>query len=392
MSNLKSTYVSTSEAINQQVATLQETGSPITDLAVGSVARSLLEANATVWSSQSQVADQLKLDSYLETAEGEALDVLAKGNWFVNRLPSVKATGKITITRQETSSALLLPAAWSQLTMPPAAPGAEGVAVLTTEDASFAEGTSTATVGAVAVAGGPEGNLGLGTKLTPTTAVLGVSSQEGFVVSSAFSGGVAEETDAAYRARVPLVVQGRQAKGSRVAFLAAAISVPGVLSAGVLGAGGLRGNETQVSGGHVEVYYQGAAGLLAQVGAAVEGAAVVNQEVASFASVSLEAPRGQKRVVLEGTLVCEPGINPETLAKEAAEAASKYVEGRGIGGTAYLSELVEAIHQLGTVVSVSLPLTKFALYGNTGATNLTVAGDSYLDLAVVDCHFTVTEL
>lgn len=389
---IKSVYISPQTALNQQIAALQEAGAPITDFAVGSAARTLLEAPAIVVSSQSQVADQLKQDSYLETAEGEALDILGKSNWFVSRLPAVKAIGQLTITRQETSSALLLAAAWGQLTVPPAAPGGEGVAVLTTEPASFAVGQASVTIQAVAVAGGPEGNLAINTKLTPSAPMVGISSQEGYVVTTAFTGGVAEETDEAYRARIPLVVQARQAKGATVAFQAAALSVPGVLSVGVLKAGTVRSNSTQVPGGHLEVVYQGAAHLLSGVEAAVQAATTINQEATTAAAESLEAPRGSQRVILECSLVSEPGANTEALKAEAIAAATKYVNSAGMGGTAHASGLVEALHALGGIVSITLPLTKFAVYPEAGAKDIACALDQYTSLAEADCHITVEEL
>lgn len=387
---VKSVYISVPTALGQMIAQMQAEKSPLTDLSEGSATRTVLEDVAIVVSGQSQVADQLQLDSFLETATEEALDAQGS-NWQVKRLPAVQATGTVSITRQSTSGALIIPADWSQLTVPPAIPGAEGVAVLTLENAEFAEGEATATVDAQAVIGGTTGNLSSGTVLTPLSPVSGVSSQEGFKVASTFTGGVNEESDEKYRARIPITVQGR-VKGTLPAFESAALGIPGVLSVGVLKAGAKRGDSTIVEPSHVEVYYQGVEGLLTAVESAVAEAATLNQKAKSFASIALSAPRGQIRVVLEMAVYYAPGVNPTTLAAEVSKLAQSFVAKVGLGNTLFYSELIEAVHRIPEVVSVGLPLTKLALFGETGSTNIPAAGDSYVNLAEADCHITTVEL
>lgn len=387
---VQSVYIPVPTVMAQLIAQLQAENSPLTDLSEGSVTRSLYEDFAVVISGQSQVADQLQLDSFLETATEEALDAQGS-NFLVARLPAVQATGIISITRQSTIGPLVIPGGWGQLTVPPATPGTEGVAVLTLEDAEFAEGQATVTVAAQAVLGGTAGNISSGTMLTPLSPVSGVSSQEGFTVSTTFTGGVNEETDEAYRRRVPVTVQGR-VKGTEAAFESAALGVPGVLSAGVLRAGGVRGDSTVVEAGHVEVYYQGVVGLLVAVVSAVEAAATLNQKPAAFASVSLAPPRGQLRVVFEATVYFAAGVNGTVLATAVSTLAQSFVQGVGVGNTLYQSELIEAIHGIPEVVSLGLPLTKLALFGETGASNIMAAGDSYVNLAGADCKITAVEL
>jgi uncharacterized phage protein gp47/JayE len=387
---VKSVYIPVPTAMGLMIAQMQSEGSPITDFSEGSGTRSIMEAFSVVISSQSQVADQLQLDSFLETATEDALDAQGS-NWQVKRLPAVQASGTITITRQATVGPLVIPAGWGQLTVPPSVPGAEGIAILTLEDAKFAEGAATATVAAQAVLGGTSGNLTAGTVLTPISPVGGVSSAEGFKVAVTFTGGVNVESDEAYRARIPKVVQGR-VKGRKVSFEAAALSVPGVLSVGVLKAGTIRSNGSEVLPGHVEVVYQGAASLLGAVTSACEEAATLNQNVTVLAGISLEAPRGQQRAVAEMTIFYAPGINAATLKAEVAKIAREFVEKVGVGHTLYMSELIEAIHKLPEVVSIGIPLTKLALFGEAGATNLVMGPDQYPILAEGDLTITMTEL
>jgi uncharacterized phage protein gp47/JayE len=387
---LQSVYIPVPTAMGQMIANMQAQNSPLTDFTEGSGARTVCEAFAIVASGQSQVADELQKDSFLETATGEALDAQGS-NWQVKRLPAVQATGTVSITRQSTSGALVIPAGWAQLTVPPATPGGEGVAVITLENAEFAEGEATVTVTAQAVIGGTAGNLSAGTVLTPLNPIGGVSSQEGFKVASNFTGGVNVETDAAYRKRIPIVVQGR-VKGRKSSFEGAALSVPGVQSVGVLRAGTLRSNATEVPASHVEVVYQGSAGLLNAVTSACEEAATVNQNVTVQAGVSLGGPRGQQRIVFEATIFFAPGANGATLKAAAVKTAIEFVEAVGCGNTLYASELIEAIHQNPEVVSITIPLTKLCLFGESTAGNITMFPDQYPHLAEADCVITATEL
>lgn len=387
---VQSVFIPVPTAMGQLIAELGATNSPITDFSEGSAGRTLLEAFSIVVSNQSKVADQLQLDSFLETATEEALDAQGS-NQQVTRLPAVQAAGVVTITRESPSGALVIPAGWSQLTVPPSVPGTEGVAVLTLEAAEFAEGVTSIAVPAQAVLGGTAGNLSAGTFLTPLVPVNTVNSSTGIKVTTAFTGGVNVETDAAYRKRIPITVQGR-VKGTDAAFLAGALGVPGVLSANVLKAGELRGDGSSVPGGSVETYYQGSAALLSQVEKAVEQAATINQKASGFASISLSAPRGLQRVVFEATVFYAPGVNGTLLAGTVSTLAQEFVEAVGVGNTLYMSELIEAIHTIPEVVSIKIPLTKLALFGNTGAADITVAGDSYVHLAAGDCVITTTEL
>jgi uncharacterized phage protein gp47/JayE len=326
----------------------------------------------------------------LETATEEALDAQGS-NWLVSRLPAVAATGTIAITRESSSGALVIPAGWGQLTVPPAAPGVEGVAVITLENAEMAEGTTTVTVTAQAVQGGTAGNLSTKTKLTPISPIIGVNSQEGYEVGTAFTGGVNQETDEAYRKRIPLVVQGR-VKGTTVAYEAAVLSVPGVESVGVLKAGTVRSSLTEVPAGDVEVVYQGGAGLLMAVESAVEGASTLNQHTITNAAISLTEPRGLQRIRFSATIYYAPGINSTTLKTEVESTAIEYINKTGLGNTLYLSGLVEAIHQLPNVTSIGLPLTRLAVYPATGATDITTYPDQYTHLAESDVTLTMNEV
>lgn len=385
-----SVYIPVDTAVGLQIASMQSEDSPLSDFSEGSATRTMIENTAILVSTQSQVADQLQQDSFLETATEAALDAQGS-NWQVTRLPAVQATGTVKITRESGDGALTIPAAWGQLTVPPSVPGGEGVAFLTTTDAEFAEGVTEATVQAQAVIGGTVGNITEGTVLVPISPVSGISSATGFVVSVTFTGGVNEETDEAYRARIPKVVQGR-VKGRKVSFEGAALSVPGVESVGVLRAGTERSNSTVVEPSYVEVAYQGVEGLLAAVTSACEEAATINQKVVVVSAAALGSPRGKQRLRFSGTIYYAPGIDPTTLEAEVVKLAVEYVQKVGLGGTLFMSGLIEAIHALPNVISISIPLTRLAIYPETGATDIPTFPDQYVSLAESDISLTLTEI
>jgi uncharacterized phage protein gp47/JayE len=392
MAPTTSVFIPVSTALQQMIQSIQASGAALTDFTTGSGLRTLLEAVGVVASNQSAVADQLQLDAYLDTATGSALDALGANNWQVPRKSAVQASGQVTIMRQSTAGAMVLPAGFTQLATVPSVPGGSGVGVLTTQDASFAAGQAAVTVTAQAVLGGSAGNLSSGVYLQPLATVNGVSSQNGFQVTTAFSNGVDAESDDAYRTRIPIAVQGRASKGQQMSFLAAALGVPGVLSAGVIKAGGVRGDGSSVPAGSVEVYYQGSSGLLAAVQSAAIGASTINQNINAYASVGLTTPRGAQRVVAIVTVYVHPGTDPVATGAAVSAALQGYVNGVGLGNTARVSLAVNAVLAVTGVVSVGLPLTQFSLYGGSGAADIAAAADSYPSLAAIDTTVVVNTL
>lgn len=391
MAPTQSVFMPVETALAQMITQLQQSGSKISDFSTGSGARSIFEAAAIVWSSNSSTADQLQRDAYLDTATGDALDALGLNNWMVARKPSVQAAGEITITRQSTSGALTIPAGWGQLATSPSVPGQLGVAVVTTQDADFATGVATAAVTAQAVLGGASGDLTVSTLLTPMSPINTVDSQTGYEVTTAFTGGVDAETDDAYRARIPVAVQGR-VLGRDTSFLAAALSVPGVLSANVLGPGATRGDSTTVGTGIIEVYFQGSTGLLTAVTSAVDNAATFGQTPSAFAAVSLTGARGAQVVDVTVTVYCQPGTDPTALAAAVQAALVAYVNATGVGNNVDYSGVVEAVLAVPGVVSVGLPLTKLCISGGSGAADITINGDAYASLITSNVNVTVNTL
>jgi Baseplate J-like protein len=404
-----SVYRSVAQYLAQMIQQVRSSGSLVTDFNIGSVARVLLEAEAAGLAYQSMVADQLNIDGYLDTATGTALDDLA-GNFQVTRLPSVQATGEVTITRQDFAYGISIPAGWAALSTLPV-PNVESVVVTTLEDAQFDPGQVSTSVAAQAVAGGRAGNLAGGQPLLPSVPVQGVSSTDGFRTKDQWAGGVDAETDDALRYRIPLVVQGR-VKGTRVSVLGSVLSVPGVVGANVLQATDTRGDGSTVPPGKFEVYYRGSDGLLGAVQSATDNASVLNQDREAFASADLGGPitlsntfpvggdglifpqRGAMRTIVALTVYVNPGIDYAITSSKVFNAIMDYIGTLTVGQRALLSRVVNLLHAIPEIVSVGLPVTDFRLSSDLAGTASDVVplADSYVNLVASDLSIAISTL
>lgn len=333
------------EYIVAAIQRIQDSGSRLTDFNIGSATRTFIEGPAAVVSAHSLVIEQLRKDSYLATASGDALDLKA-ADYQVTRKAAQPATGAVTLERQQGGAAITIPAGWGDLATVPL-PGQPSVSFQTTEDAVFDTDDLTITVPAIAVVGGQAGNIASGTKLLPTSPVNGFATDGGFHAASAFIGGVDEEADEALRARVPLEVAGR-VKGRLESFLAGALRVPGVESAQVARAGETSKAGPAVAAGSVEVYYEGTVDLFGQVSSEVVGAAVANQAVTAF-----QADPEPITAALTGFYV--PGTDTALLAQAIKDAIKTIVNAGIVGGTVHASACVEAVQAVDGLVSQNIP-------------------------------------
>lgn len=356
----------TSDAYLQQMLDrAQALGSRISDFNVGSNARSLYECLAVGLSAQSGVVDQLRLNSYLATAIADALDAKA-ADQQVTRNPAVAALGSVTISRAAAGAAVTIPAGWSPLQTIPA-PGQAPVQVITTADAVFAGSDLSKTVAAVAVTTGVVGNIAANTQLLPLNPVNGFATQGGFAVSgSAFNGGIDAETDDQLRARIPIAVQGRVI-GRKAAFLAAALSVPGVVSANVLEAGADRGNGTFVPNGTVEVYWAGASTAGTQVNSQVAAAAMSGQAATAIAATGVP-------IHFDLQIFDPVGTDNDAMYLAVAGGLAEATATTPVGGTLAYSTAIQVIHNVPQVLSVHIPFNEMKRVGDPGGT----AGDIVL--------------
>lgn len=369
----------------QMIARVQAAGSAISDFSAGSVTRTFYEGLAAGLSEQSLVVDQLEQDSYLATATAAALDRKA-GDYQVTRLPAVAATGTIRLTRQAAGTALTLPAGFGELATIPV-PGQPSQTFLTTADAVFGTADTSIVVNGVAVTAGAAGNIAALTTLLPVNPVAGFQTNGGFRAETTFANGVDVETDVALRKRVPIAVQGR-VKGRPEAFLAAALGVPGVLSAAVLKAGDTRSDGTIVPAGTLEVYYEGASTLLTPVTTAALGATVLGQSSVPVAQATAE------RTVVNVTVFAQTGVDTTALATAVRLAIKTVVNAAAIGQTVYSADVIKAVAGVPGVVSQTIPyadLRKFTAAPGTFG-NVVPGSTRYPDLQDADVTVAVTLL
>jgi uncharacterized phage protein gp47/JayE len=344
-----SLYRTADELFSEWVTYLSKLESPITDFSSGSVARTLAQAFCLTESQQTLVANILQSNMYVATASGAALDLKA-GDWFVTRKPAIRATGVIELLRPGGGEAIAIPAGWAQL-ITQAVPGQSPVSFLTLEEVTLALGATKAEVTAQALLGGVEGNIAANTVLIPQSPILGIQSVGGFKAKANFTGGVAEETDEAFRERIRLTVQGR-INGNASAYAAAALSIAGVTSVKVLKAGETISGGGEVPAGHVRVYYAGSEALLESVQSAVNNVSVTNAGVEAFHAANCELKANL-------TINCLSGTNTEALANSVKAALVAFVDSVAVGRKVYYAEAVETVMGVSGVVSVNLPFASF---------------------------------
>jgi uncharacterized phage protein gp47/JayE len=364
------------------IQAIRDGGAPLTDFNIGSVSRTLFESFASVLSHQSLVADQLRIDSYLATATGEALDDKA-ADYLVTRKAAVQATGTIRVTRTSTGTALFIPAGWAQLSTKPS-PSQESVAIATTSDASMSTSDTFVDIPVQAVIGGVSGNLAAGIVVVPQTALTGVQSDGGILIQVSMTGGVDEETDEQLRARVRVEVSGR-VTGTAAALEAAALSIAGVTSANVLKAGDLRAAGTTVPAGSVEVYYEGSAALSASVQSACLARSTLNQNLSIFQAAA-------ERMFVACTVTAKTGVDTVALTANVVAAITGVISAVGVGEKLYYADTIKAIHDTPDVLAVNVPLAdhrKFSQSGGTAA-DVQMAADRYANLDAVDLSVAIT--
>lgn len=367
---------------------VQAAGSRLTDFTQGSAVRTFYEGLAAGLSEQSLVAEQLRQDSYLATATGDALDAKA-ADYQVTRVAAVPAGGNIKITRSTSGTAVTIPAGWGELVTVPA-PGETPVSYLTIADAEFGIADTEVTVAATAVDGGQAGNISQGaldeTQLLPVNPVTGFSTETGFVALGPFTGGVDQETDDALRARVPIAVEGR-VKGRAASYLAAVLAVAGVESAQVRQAGETNHLGGTISNPNVNVYVEADTDLTATLEEAVDAASTLNQTPNLLFSTGVPCTVDLEVFVL-------PGTDTDATQEDVEDLLLALVNGTGVGETAYLSTAIQQVAALTDVVSLDLPFNDFRESADTDgvAADIVMGVGEHATLDIADLTVTVTEL
>lgn len=378
-------FRTTDEYLADLITALQSLGSKITDFNVGSGARSLFEVLSASLSNQSLLVDQVVTDTRLATATGDALDAKA-ADYLVTRLSGSQASGVVRVSRESGLDSILIPSGFRLTTRPVV--GQPSVTMATTAEAVMAgdDGGDPDTyvdVPVTTIGVGKLGNLSQGTVVVPESPILGVIADGGYVVQVAFEGGADQEDDDRLRQRVRLEVQGR-ANGRKESFLAAALGTLGVVSANALRAGDTNEGGT-VTAGTVEVYYEGAASLLAAVTLACEGRSTFDQDVVVAQADAVALLADFEVTALDGT---------DEAALEAAIKAAvvAYVTGIGVGGTVLYASVIRAIMGVPGVISVNVPFNDLRRTTDTDNTDddVVMGGWEYPTLDLDDITVTIT--
>lgn len=163
--------------------------------------------------------DWVARQAIVDTADAENLDNWG-GVYAIQRAAAAKASGNVTFTG---SNGFTVPAG-TELQR------ADGVLYVTTADATIASGTASAA--AEAVSGGVAGNAAAGVSLRLVAPIAGINSAA-TVAASGMTGGVDDEGDESYRARILARIQAPPHGGAKSDYEQWALAVAGVTRAWV---------------------------------------------------------------------------------------------------------------------------------------------------------------
>ena len=204
------------------------------------------------------------------------------------------------------------------------------VRVLTTVDATLIAGATSVAVSVEAIDIGYQSNLLPGATLELFGSI--VAGIETFVVTSpGLTGGVDRESDAAYRARVPAYIAGL-GRGTRAAIRAGALAHDGVTSVGI----------DDATTGAIAVYLDPGAGhaLTADQVAAILADLRENWKPAGCSLAVTAAIEDTTAIAC--TVYPSAGFQHSALVAPIQAAIAALLNGKQLGETLYLSELVRA--------------------------------------------------
>ena len=208
---------------------------PFTNLNVGAGLRGILEAVASAIAGLYQLIRTVSGALFIQTAEGTWLDLKAR-EVGVRRLGAKKARVRLTFGRSTPATQdILIPA--GTLVRSRRDVHGRSLRYVTDVDATLATGQSSVVVTATAEEAGTLGNVGPGTItliVTPISGVETVDSRDVGELSYLVEEGADPESDRALRERAILKWDTLGVGGSRGAYQAWALAVPGVKAAMVL--------------------------------------------------------------------------------------------------------------------------------------------------------------
>lgn len=344
--------------LNNAAAAVQAQASAITDFSVGSVSRALMEAASGLgmWL-QWQIVQVLAL-TRASTCSGTDLDSwLADYNF--TRLAAVAATGQVTFGRYTTTASAFIPVGSVVKT----SDGTQSFTVYadTTNSAYSATlsgftipaGTTSITCAVQAQTSGTAGNVAANTITLMGSAISGVD----YVTNaSAFTNGVAAESDANALARFKLYVSGFS------------LGTPLAVSSAIAGVQQGLFYQQSYGAGSITVYVDDGSGspsaaLLTRVQTAVQNVRACGTTVAVFGPSVLT-------VNVAATIVTASGYTHTALTGPAETAIAAYINALPMGSGLSYSRISQIIFDTSAgitdVTNVTLNSGTSALAGVTG--------------------------
>ena len=214
------------QLLQDQVASIQSKSTQLVDFTVGSVLRSISEANAAVMLWLQGLVLQVLTMARLSTSSGVDVDSWVN-DWGVTRLAATLSAGQVTFSRFTPTLAAVVPLGAQVQT----GDGTQTFQVvldatnsawsLTSNGYLLPVGVASVAVPVQSMAAGSSANVTAGTITTLFTSIVGVDTVSNL---SAFAGGTGAETDAALKARFVQFI-GSLSKSTTTAILYAVQSL-----------------------------------------------------------------------------------------------------------------------------------------------------------------------
>ena len=321
--------------------------SAVIDLTVGSVARTILEANASVALWLQWLILQVLSMTRLSTSTGTNVDSWV-GDFGMSRIPAVAASGQVTFSSYTTSQQRLIVPGVSVKT-------ADGTQIFTvvadTTNAAWsaaqggfvvAAGVASVTVTVQASVAGAAGNVQAGAIALIASAISGIDTVTN---AASFTNGIDAETDAALKARFANYIASLS-KATLPAVEYAISSVQQGLSYSV--------TENSTLGG---VYEPGHFLVVVDDGSGAPPSTLLSTV---YAAVDQMRPIGSTFEVHGPTLVgCTIGLtisvsvgaSKPAIIGPVAQAIQSYVDALPIGGTLYLTRVVQIAYDTNSAIT-----------------------------------------
>lgn len=349
--------------LSDMMADLASKGTKLTDMNPGSVIRTLLEVAALKFDENHYLAEQIITLYFVLTTTGEYLDRRVAERGLARKL-GTKATGTVTASRST-------PAPFGQLIPKGTTIETEDhtVQVVTTTDATMAQGTTSVNIPVEAVSVGKAGNLQTGTVLKQVGVAVSLI-ETVTVAAPGLAGGTDTETDNDLRSRYLTVIRLPGTSGNKADYAKWALEVTGV--------GGVYVQPIWAGRGTVKLYLLGTDKTPASQ-------AVVDA-VQAYIDPAPELGEGKAPIGAIVTCVAAPAINIVITATVVLDGSKTLAEVKAAFETgvidylkeiAFSSDTTVRYSRIGSLILDTQGVTDYSvLQVNGGQANVTVPAGS----------------